>query len=49
MTTTADHLRNTLDGRWRDAKNRMRTSLSNEVFRPHYTPNTMIARTKVAE
>jgi acyl-CoA oxidase len=49
MTTTADHLRNTLDGRWRDAKNRMRTSLSNQVFRPHYTPNTMIARTKVAE
>jgi acyl-CoA oxidase len=49
MTSTADHLRNTLDGRWRDAKNRMRTSLSNQVFRPHYTPNTMIARTKVAE
>jgi acyl-CoA oxidase len=49
MTTTADHLRNTLDGRWRDAKNKMRISLSNEVFRPHYTPNTVIARTKVAE
>jgi acyl-CoA oxidase len=49
MTSTADHLRNTLDGRWRDAKNRMRTSLSSQVFRPHYTPNTMIARTKVAE
>src|SRR5579875_4073995 len=49
MTTTADHLRNALDGRWRDAKNRMRTALSNEIFRPHYTPNTMIARTKVAE
>jgi acyl-CoA oxidase len=49
MTTTAEHLRNTLDGRWRDVKNRMRTELSNEVFRPHYTPNTVIARTKVAE
>src|SRR5579875_3058794 len=49
MTTTADHLRNALDGRWRDAKNRMRTALSSEIFRPHYTPNTMIARTKVAE
>ena len=49
MTTTADHLRNALDGRWRDMKNRMRKELSSEVFRPHYTPNTVIARTKVAE
>ncbi|MDT7760916.1 MAG: acyl-CoA oxidase [Mycobacterium sp.] len=49
MTTTAEHLRNTLDGRWRDVKNRMREELSSEIFRPHYTPNTVIARTKVAE
>lgn len=49
MTTTAEHLRNTLDGRWRDVKNRMREQLGSEVFRPHYTPNTVIARTKVAE
>ncbi|MET0698467.1 MAG: acyl-CoA dehydrogenase [Mycobacterium sp.] len=49
MTTTAEHLRNTLDGRWRDVKNAVRTELSNPVFRPHYTPNTVIARTKVAE
>jgi acyl-CoA oxidase len=49
VTTTSEHLRNTLDGRWRDVKNRMRQELSNEVFRPHYTPNTVIARTKVAE
>jgi acyl-CoA oxidase len=49
MTTTADHLRNVLDGRWRDMKNRMRKELSSEIFRPHYTPNTVIARTKVAE
>ncbi|MDX1881926.1 acyl-CoA dehydrogenase [Mycolicibacterium sp. 120270] len=49
MTTTADHLRNTLDGRWRDVKNRMRENLSTEIFKPHYTPNTVIARTKVAE
>jgi acyl-CoA oxidase len=49
MTTTADHLRNALDGRWRDMKNRMRQELSSEVFRPHYTPNTVIARTKVNE
>lgn len=49
MTTTAEHLRNTLDGRWRDVKNTMRENLSTEVFKPHYTPNTVIARTKVAE
>jgi acyl-CoA oxidase len=49
MTTTAEHLRNTLDGRWRDAKNRIRDKLTDEVFRPHYTPNTVIARAKVTE
>ena len=49
MTNTAGHLRNALDGRWRDVKNKMRAELSTEVFRPHYTPNTVIARTKVAE
>lgn len=49
MTTTAEHLRNALDGRWRDVKNRLREELSSEIFRPHYTPNTVIARTKVAE
>jgi acyl-CoA oxidase len=46
---TAEHLRNALDGRWRDVKNQMRVTLADEVFRPHYTPNTVIARTKVAE
>lgn len=49
MTTIAEHLRNALDGRWRDVKNALRTELSGEVFKPHYTPNTVIARTKVAE
>jgi acyl-CoA oxidase len=49
MTTIAEHLRNALDGRWRDVKNQMRERLAEEVFRPHYTPNTVIARTKVAE
>ncbi|MFN8033114.1 MAG: acyl-CoA dehydrogenase [Mycobacterium sp.] len=49
MTTTAEHLRNALDGRWRDVKNSMRAELSTEVFRPHYTPNTVIARARVAE
>ncbi|BBU22192.1 acyl-CoA oxidase [Mycobacterium xenopi] len=47
--TTAEHLRNALDGRWRGAKNQMRARLADEIFRPHYTPNTVIARTKVAE
>jgi acyl-CoA oxidase len=49
VTTTAEHLRNTLDGRWHDVKNRIRDALTDEVFRPHYTPNTVIARAKAAE
>src|ERR1700741_702236 len=49
MTTTAEHLRNNLAGRWRDVKTQMRDRLTDEIFRPHYTPNTVIARTKVAE
>jgi len=49
MTSTADHLRNTLDGRWIDVRNRMREQLSRELFRPHYTPNTTVARAKVTE
>lgn len=48
-TSTAEHLRNALDGRWRDVRNRIRETLSEDLFRPHYTPNTVIARTKVAE
>src|SRR5271166_6019655 len=48
-TTTADYLRNALDGRCRDVKNRMRATMTEDLFRPHYTPNTVIARTKVAE
>ena len=49
MTTTVDHVRNALDCRWLDVKNRMRQELSSEIFKPHYTPNTVIARTKVTE
>ncbi|TGD90714.1 acyl-CoA oxidase [Mycolicibacterium sp. CH28] len=49
MATTAEHVRNALDGRWRDVKNATRAELSTEVFRPHYTPNTAIARAKVSE
>lgn len=47
--TTADQLRTALDGRWHDVKTRVRWILTDEVFRPHYTPNTVIARAKVAE
>jgi acyl-CoA oxidase len=43
------HLRNTLDGRWRQVKNRSREQISGEIFRPHYTPNTVIARAKALE
>jgi acyl-CoA oxidase len=46
---TAEQLRNALDGRWRDVKNHTRQWLNHEQFRPHYTPNTVIARAKVAE
>jgi acyl-CoA oxidase len=46
---TAEQLRNALDGRWRDVKNQTRRWLNHEQFRPHYTPNTVIARAKVAE
>ncbi|OBF84873.1 acyl-CoA oxidase [Mycobacterium sp. 852002-51163_SCH5372311] len=49
MTSTAEHLRNTLDGRWRDVKNQTRAKFEHEQFRPHYTPNTVIARAKVFE
>ncbi len=48
-TSTAEHLRNALDGRWRDVKNRMRATMTEDMFRPHYTPHTVIARTKVGE
>jgi acyl-CoA oxidase len=49
MTHTAEHLRNALDGRWRDIRSRMRNELSRELFKPHYTPNTAVARAKVNE
>jgi acyl-CoA oxidase len=48
-TSTAEHLRNALDGRWRDVKNQARAKFEHEQFRPHYTPNTVIARAKVFE
>jgi len=48
-TSTAEHLRDALDGRWRDVKNQTRARFEHEQFRPHYTPNTVIARAKVFE
>jgi acyl-CoA oxidase len=42
-------LLDTLDGRWHQVRNRCREQLSSEVFRPHYTPNTVIARTRAME
>ena len=47
--STAEYLRDALDGRWREVKNQTREWLSREQFRPHYTPNSVLARTKVAE
>ena len=45
----ATHLRNALDGRWAQVKNRCREQMSSEIFRPHYTPNTVIARARTLE
>jgi acyl-CoA oxidase len=47
--STAEHLRDALDGRWREVKNQTRDWLSREQFRPHFTPNTVLARAKVGE
>ncbi|MFZ2527690.1 MAG: acyl-CoA dehydrogenase [Rhodococcus sp. (in: high G+C Gram-positive bacteria)] len=44
MATTADHLRDTLDGAWRQARSRARTDLTREEFAPHYTPDPGRAR-----
>src|SRR6201998_2391948 len=48
-TDLSRHLVTTLDGQWHQVRNRCREQLASEVFRPHYTPNTVIARTKVME
>jgi acyl-CoA oxidase len=49
VTTTAEHLRYALDGRWREVKDRIRQELSADLFKPHYTPDTTVARAKVTE
>lgn len=50
MATTADHLRSTLDGRWREVRERVRAELSaTPDFAPHYTPDLEEARAKTLE
>lgn len=49
MTSTADHLTTALDGQWAKVRDDIRQALSRPEFTPHYTPNTVIARTKVNE
>ncbi|MFC0448758.1 acyl-CoA dehydrogenase [Rhodococcus jostii] len=45
MASTADHLRSTLDGRWREVRQRVRAELSGTPdFAPHYTPDLDEAR-----
>lgn len=44
MTTTAEHIRITLDGAWRQARERARTDLDRPEFAPHYTPDLDEAR-----
>lgn len=49
MTSTAQHLTTALDGQWAKVRQDVRRQLSRPEFAPHYTPNTLIARTKVNE
>ncbi|MDM7487610.1 acyl-CoA dehydrogenase [Rhodococcus sp. CSLK01-03] len=44
MTTAAEHIRITLDGAWRQARERARTDLDRPEFAPHYTPDLDEAR-----
>ncbi|RZL77870.1 MAG: acyl-CoA oxidase [Rhodococcus sp. (in: high G+C Gram-positive bacteria)] len=47
MASTADHLRSTLDGRWREVRERVRAELCGTPdFAPHYTPDLDEARAK---
>src|SRR6202790_5036581 len=45
----AQHLRNTLDGRWHVVRNRCREQLAGKSAPPSSTPTTVIARTRVME
>ena len=49
MTSTAEHLQRTLDGRWRDTKVMLREKLSLPIFKPHFFPSKSVARARVME
>lgn len=49
MATTADHIRNTLDGPWRDVREQARVDLNRPEFTPHYIPDLAEARHTVLE
>lgn len=49
MATTADHLRTTLDGRWREVREKVRVDLTRPEFAPHFTPDLDAARAKTLE
>lgn len=49
MASTAEHLRNALDGRWKEARSRVRSELTDPRFAPHYTPDLQEARAKSLE
>lgn len=49
MATTADHLRTTLDGRYREVREKVRVDLTRPEFAPHFTPDLDAARTKALE
>lgn len=45
MATTAEHLTDALDGRWREVRQKARIDLANDPdFAPHYTPDPEQAR-----
>ncbi|MFC4605138.1 acyl-CoA dehydrogenase [Rhodococcus kronopolitis] len=49
MATTADHLRTTLDGRWREVREKVRLDLLRPEFAPHFTPDLAAARATALE
>lgn len=46
MASTAEHLRNALDGRWKEVRSRVRSEMTDPRFAPHYTPDLQEARAK---
>ncbi|TSD99561.1 acyl-CoA oxidase [Skermania sp. ID1734] len=48
-TRISDQLRKTLDGRWHDVREKVRSDLTRDEFRPHFTPDLEKARAKALE